>query len=140
MSYLREITRIRTEIVKIQDDMAGIRLQLRTLIELHRNVPVFRPDELTSWLLTLPDHLRKTWIALDRLGRARAPDVAAITGRARAVESSYLNQLAHAGVVYKEAIPLAPRHRGDPRQRGKGEVWFSPSGVPKKIPDKPLHE
>ena len=61
-------------------------------------------------LLELPDHLRKTAVALSKLGEARAQDVAEITGRERAVESSYLNQLARLGYVKKI--------------RRKHEVWF----------------
>jgi len=44
-------------------------------------------------LLSLPDHLRKTAIMITKLGRATAAEVARETGRARAVESNYLNQL-----------------------------------------------
>ncbi len=44
-------------------------------------------------LLSLPDHLRKTVIALRGRGEATAAEIAKETGRARAVESGYLNQL-----------------------------------------------
>ena len=44
-------------------------------------------------LLSLPDHLRKTAIAVCSLGEVTAQDVALKTKRARAVESKYLNQL-----------------------------------------------
>jgi hypothetical protein len=43
--------------------------------------------------LRLPDHLRKTLVAVCRLGFVTAEDVAQQTSRARAVESNYLNQL-----------------------------------------------
>ncbi|MCD6278139.1 MAG: hypothetical protein J7J11_00480 [Desulfurococcales archaeon] len=53
-------------------------------------------------LLSVPDHLRKTLIALAKLGgEATSEDVAKYTGRARAVESAYLNQLATLGYVIK---------------------------------------
>ena len=55
-----------------------------------------------STLLTLPDHLRKTAVILCQLGEATAADVAARSGRARAAESDYLNQLARMGVVRKK--------------------------------------
>lgn len=52
-----------------------------------------RTEEVMD-LLELPDHLRKSLIALIKLGsRGTAEEVAVITGRARAVESGYLNQL-----------------------------------------------
>ncbi len=44
-------------------------------------------------LLSLPDHLRKTAMILCQEGEATADQVSAKTGRARAVESGYLNQL-----------------------------------------------
>jgi DNA-binding transcriptional ArsR family regulator len=53
-------------------------------------------------LLSLPDHLRKSAMTIMRLGRAMAEDVARETGRARAIESAYLNQLARMGHVKKE--------------------------------------
>lgn len=61
-------------------------------------------------LLALPDHLRKTALALGKLGEGRAEDVAKETGRERAVESSYLNQLVRMGYAKK-------------KRRGH-EVWF----------------
>ncbi|KPV62531.1 MAG: hypothetical protein AOA65_1771 [Candidatus Bathyarchaeota archaeon BA1] len=48
-------------------------------------------------LLSLPDHLRITAMAINKLGRSTAEDVAKETGRARAVESGYLNQLVKLG-------------------------------------------
>jgi len=56
-------------------------------------------------LLSIPDHLRKTLLATQLLGIVSASDVASRTGRARAVESNYLNQLTTIGLVKKE------RHR-----------------------------
>ena len=52
-------------------------------------------------LLSLPDHLRKTAMAIMKLGRAMAEDASKETGRARAIESGYLNQLARMGYVQK---------------------------------------
>jgi len=53
-------------------------------------------------LLSFPDHLRKSAMTIMRLGKAMAEDVAKETGRARAIESAYLNQLARMGYVKKE--------------------------------------
>ncbi|TET65693.1 hypothetical protein E3J49_01030 [Candidatus Bathyarchaeota archaeon] len=55
-------------------------------------------------LLSMPDHLRKTAMTLCRLGRATAQEVAEQTHRARAVESSYLNQLVIMGHLKKERM------------------------------------
>lgn len=53
-------------------------------------------------LLSLPDHLRKTAVAVCKLGRATAEEVAEQTKRARAVESGYLNQFVLMGYLKKE--------------------------------------
>jgi len=52
-------------------------------------------------LLSLPDHLRSTAMALHSAGEATAEEIATVTGRARAVESSYLNQLVRMGYIKK---------------------------------------
>jgi hypothetical protein len=52
-------------------------------------------------LLSLPDHLRKTAMILIKRGQATAGDIAEESGRARAVESGYLNQLVVMGHVKK---------------------------------------
>ena len=53
-------------------------------------------------LLSLPDHLRKSAIVACKLGQASADEVSHETGRARAVESSYLNQLVNMGYLKKQ--------------------------------------
>ena len=56
-------------------------------------------------VLEFPKHLQVSLTSLLKLGWASADQVAAVTGKARAVESSYLNQLAVMRLVKKE-------HRG----------------------------
>ena len=53
-------------------------------------------------VLKFPKHLQITLTSLLKLGLASADQVAAVTGKARAVESSYLNQLAVMRIVRKE--------------------------------------
>jgi len=53
-------------------------------------------------LLSLPDHLRKSALAVSKSGKATANDVAKETKRARAVESNYLNQLVMMGHLKRE--------------------------------------
>jgi len=65
-------------------------------------------------LLGIPDHLRKTLVAVCRLGFVIAEDVAQETGRARAVESDYLNQLVRMGYLK--------------RARKKRKVYFYSNG------------
>ena len=53
-------------------------------------------------ILEFPKHLQTTLIALLKLGRATADQVSKATGKARAVESAYLNQLTTMKLVAKE--------------------------------------
>ena len=53
-------------------------------------------------LLEFPKHLQVTLVTLLKLGRATATDISASTGKARAVESAYLNQLVVMKIVRKE--------------------------------------
>jgi hypothetical protein len=53
-------------------------------------------------VLKFPKHLQFSLTSLLKLGLATADQVAAVTGKARAVESAYLNQLATMRVVRKE--------------------------------------
>jgi DNA-binding transcriptional ArsR family regulator len=53
-------------------------------------------------LLSLPDHLRKSTMVIMKYEKAMAEDVAKETGRARAIESAYLNQLTRMGYIKKK--------------------------------------
>ena len=52
-------------------------------------------------VLEFPKHLQITILSLLKLGRVTAWDVASVTGKARAVESAYLNQLVVMKIVSK---------------------------------------
>ena len=53
-------------------------------------------------ILDFPKHLQVTALTLIKLGSATATEVSAITGKERAVESAYLNQLVVMQIVRKE--------------------------------------
>ncbi len=53
-------------------------------------------------VMDYPKHLQTTLVALLKLGYATASDVSAVTHKARAVESMYLNQLVLLKAVNKE--------------------------------------
>ena len=57
------------------------------------------PDALT--LLSLPSSLRKTILAIYKLGEATAEDISRETNRLRAVESDHANALVRLGLVKK---------------------------------------
>lgn len=90
---------------KIKESLDRLNEKMEVFIELQKHnskVPEI-PDVLdVMTLLSLPDHLRKTAITICRLEQGTANDVAEQTKRARAVESSYLNQLVMMGYLKKE--------------------------------------
>ena len=92
--------------------MENISKKLDRLIELQRSsggqlsrptvsLPQDMPLDVTT-LLSLPDHLRKSAMGLATLGEATATDLSKETGRVRAVESDYLNQLVSMGLIKKK--------------------------------------
>jgi len=92
---------------KIKENLERLNEKMEIMIEIQRHgkkeleaFPEASLDVMT--LLSMPDHLRKTAMTICRCGRATAQEVASQTKRARAVESSYLNQLVLMGYLKKE--------------------------------------
>jgi hypothetical protein len=93
---------------RIRENLERLNEKMEIMIELqkHDRKDVQQPlsdaplDVMT--LLSMPDHLRKTAMALCRMGRATADEISGQTRRARAVESAYLNQLVIMGYLKKE--------------------------------------
>lgn len=69
------------------------------------NADMNPPDMMT--LLTLPVALRKTIMALLKLNKASAEEIAAETGRSRAAESTFANHLFRMKFVRKERVGQA---------------------------------
>jgi hypothetical protein len=72
-------------------------LQLRDLSTTSSTISLSQKD-----LLALPSSLQKTMLAIQELREATSTGVATETGRARSVETIYLNQLARLGYLNKE--------------------------------------
>jgi hypothetical protein len=93
---------------KIRENLEKLNEKMEVMIELQKHSKADDQQPLTDapldvmTLLSMPDHLRKTAMALCRLGRATADEIALQTHRARAVESAYLNQLVIMGHLKKE--------------------------------------
>jgi hypothetical protein len=97
---------------RIEECLERLNEKMEVIIEIQRNggsgdgvrggivLPDASLDVMT--LLSMPDHLRKTAMAICRCSRATAEEIAAQTSRARAVESAYLNQLVIMGYLKKE--------------------------------------
>ncbi len=101
---------------KLREEIVQLRVKLEEIIEMNRSilhslrgrrearieeaVKLGALDVMT--LLVLPDHLRKTAMVICRRNAATASEVTEETGRARAVESNYLNQLVNLGHIKKK--------------------------------------
>lgn len=98
---LQVLEKIRENLEKLNEKMeVMIELQKHDRKDVQQSLADAPLDVMT--LLSMPDHLRKTAMALCRLGRATAEEIAQQTQRARAVESAYLNQLVIMGHLKKE--------------------------------------
>ena len=93
---------------KIRENLERLNEKIEVMIELQKHdkrdieQPIADAPLDVMTLLSMPDHLRKTAMTACRLGRATADEIAQQTHRARAVESSYLNQLVIMGHMKKE--------------------------------------
>lgn len=95
---------------KIEESLERLNDKMEVIIEIQKTggdnqksapgLPDASLDVMT--LLSMPDHLRKTAMAICRCTRATAEEIADQTSRARAVESAYLNQLVIMGYLKKE--------------------------------------
>ena len=93
---------------KIRENLERLNEKIEVMIELQKHgrknleQPIADAPLDVMTLLSMPDHLRKTAMAVCRLGRATADEIAQQTHRARAVESAYVNQLVIMGHMKKE--------------------------------------
>ena len=94
----------RSVLDKIFQEMLSIRYRLD---DIERNFSNWSPQPLEvqdEELLLLPDHLRRTYFTVASRGECDATSVSNQTGRCRAIESNYLNQLARMGWLNKRRI------------------------------------
>ncbi len=89
------------ELEEIKKKLADIDKKLDHLLKLQTRAPHKR-QIVPNTLASLPEHLKKTAFTIATLGQATAKQVAAKTGRTRAAESDYLNQLASRGFLKKQ--------------------------------------
>ena len=86
---------------RIFQELVDIRHRLDDIERMFANE---RPQPLNiseSMLLSLPDNLRKTYLIVVSEGECSATRVSGLSGRSRAIESSYLNQLVRMGWLMK---------------------------------------
>lgn len=80
------------------DNILNVLYYILSIIE--ENKREYKPLDVFE-LLKLPDHIRKTAMAINKLKEATAEDVSLETGRERSIESAYLNQLVRHGYLRK---------------------------------------
>lgn len=86
---------------RILREMQEIRYRLD---DIENSISRWNPQPLEiseSELLSLPDHLRRTYLTIASKGEGNATEVANQTGHCRAIESNYLNQLVRIGWLTK---------------------------------------
>jgi hypothetical protein len=86
---------------RIFEELMNIR---KRLDDIERTISNWKPQPLPlreSELFSLPDNLRKTYLTVASKGECSATQVSNLTGRSRAIESNYLNQLARMGWLIK---------------------------------------
>ena len=82
------------------------------LDDMEHNFSVWKPQSVDvpeSELISLPGHLIKTYVIVSSKGECSAVQVSNLTGRCRAIESSYLNQLSRMGWLNKRRISKTVR-------------------------------
>jgi hypothetical protein len=92
-------------------EMKNIRFRLD---DLENNISRWSPQPVEvseSELISLPDHLRRTYVVVLSKGECSAVDVSNTSGRCRAIESNYLNQLARMGWLNKRRVSKATHFR-----------------------------
>jgi len=94
-------------LIKSSEKILKIQMEILQLIKeskelKHTFETGFIPDVMA--LLSLPSSVRKTMFALQKLGEATADDLSKETGKLRAVESSYANQLVRMGYIRKKRV------------------------------------
>jgi len=110
---------------KIFREMMSMRQRLD---EIEKNFSSLKPQPVSlpeSELITLPDHLRKTYVVVVSKGECDAVQVSNLTGRCRAIESNYLNQLSRMGWLNKRRISKAVHFRPISQKTGKNLVSTS---------------
>jgi len=90
---------------EIRDSLQDLSRRLGKLeIKSVASVVVSRPRFVPGTLSSLPEHLRRSMETIFTIGQGTAVGIAEKTGRSRAAESDYLNQLVDRGFLRKERV------------------------------------
>jgi hypothetical protein len=100
------------------------------LDDLEKNLSGWSPAPLEiseAKLIALSDHLRKTYMTVASKGECDANGVSNLTGRCRALESNYLNQLCRMGWLNKRKVSKATLFYLAAEKRPRKQVAFKES-------------
>jgi hypothetical protein len=114
--------------VQIFKEMQNIHYRLD---DLEKNLSERSPKPLEipeSKLISLPDHLRQSYMVVVSKGECNAVNVSNLTGRCRAIESNYLNQLCRMGWLSKRRISKAMSFRAVSEKMLKTPMSSGPKG------------
>lgn len=94
-----------SRIKQLEKEVAFLRKQVKQLWDKLESLPEEVKERVQVKIIEvnidLPDHLRRTVNAMPLSVEVTAQQVADVTGRKRAMESDYLNQLARLGCIKK---------------------------------------
>jgi len=114
---------------QIFKEMQNIRFRLD---DLENNMSSWNPQPLEiseSKLISLPDHLRKTYMVVVSKGECSAIHVSNLTGRCRPIESNYLNQLVRMGWLRKRRVSKTTNFRAISEKMLKKTAVAKPKAV-----------
>jgi len=89
---------------QIFSEIRSVRFRLE---DIERNLSTWKPQPIEvkdSAIFALPDHLRRTYLIVASNGECTAEQVSGRTGKCRALESNYLNQLVCQGWLNKRRV------------------------------------
>lgn len=101
MKFYKQLDRVEQRYRILKLEVEALRKTVKTL---HQQPPPLIITNAEAIILNLPAHLQKTYITLQQLGRCEAQQAADKTGKARALESSYLNQLVQLGYARRHRV------------------------------------
>lgn len=95
--------------------------------EFRTDLNATKGETFDVYLLKLPDSLRQTMFAMNKLKEAPASEAAKVTGRSRSVESFHLNQLERMGylVKFRKGKKIYFKIPQSMKRKGKSKVYRS---------------
>ncbi|UCD95875.1 MAG: hypothetical protein JSV35_05045 [Candidatus Bathyarchaeota archaeon] len=94
-------------LLELKLQLSNIEKKLDEVLDLQKKQLLRTRSFIPTTIASLPEHLKRTATIIAAVGDSTAEQIAEKTGRARAAESDYLNQLADRGLLIKERVGRA---------------------------------